>query len=144
LYWTDIPNIKPPADKGIKLSDIISDKTLRRGQIIGRRINESGCREDYNKNIKIVQCLEVRTEDKSGCLTTVSKDNVLTQLPVGRYLDVYGKNLQHRPLTRTECERLQTVPIGYTNIVSENQAKKMLGNGWTVDVIAHILKGIKE
>ena len=41
-------------------------------------------------------------------------------------------------LTPTECERLQTVPIGYTDCVSKTQRYKMLGNGWTVDVIAHI------
>ena len=44
----------------------------------------------------------------------------------------------HRMLTPTECERLQTVPIGYTDCVSKTQRYKMLGNGWTVDVIAHI------
>lgn len=49
-----------------------------------------------------------------------------------------------RKLTRLECERLQTVPDGYTSVVSDTQAIKMLGNGWTVDVIAHIFKGIKE
>ena len=42
-----------------------------------------------------------------------------------------------------ECERLQTVPEGYTAGVSNTQRYKMLGNGWTVDVIAHILKGMK-
>lgn len=49
----------------------------------------------------------------------------------------------HRMLTPTECERLQTVPIGYTDCVSKTQRYKMLGNGWTVDVIVHILKNIK-
>ncbi len=44
-----------------------------------------------------------------------------------------------RRLTETECERLQTVPDGYTGIVSSTQRYRMLGNGWTVDVIAHIL-----
>lgn len=43
-----------------------------------------------------------------------------------------------RKLTRLECERLQTVPDGYTNSISDTQAIKALGNGWTVDVIAHI------
>lgn len=47
-----------------------------------------------------------------------------------------------RKLTRVECERLQTVPDGYTNCISETQAIKALGNGWTVDVIAHIFKEI--
>jgi DNA-cytosine methyltransferase len=49
-----------------------------------------------------------------------------------------------RKLTPLECERLQTVPDRYTEGVSDNQRYKMLGNGWTVDVIAHILRGIKE
>lgn len=48
-----------------------------------------------------------------------------------------------RKLTPTECERLQTVPDGYTSAVSDSQRYKMLGNGWTVDVIAHILQGLK-
>ncbi len=47
-----------------------------------------------------------------------------------------------RKLTPLECERLQTVPEGYTEGVSNTQRYKMLGNGWTVDVIAHIFKSI--
>jgi DNA-cytosine methyltransferase len=51
-----------------------------------------------------------------------------------------------RKLTPVECERLQTVPDGYTEVegVSNTQRYKMLGNGWTVDVIAHIFKGLKD
>lgn len=48
--------------------------------------------------------------------------------------------LSHRKLTPIECERLQTVPDGYTEGASNSQRYKMLGNGWTVDVIVHILK----
>lgn len=48
----------------------------------------------------------------------------------------------YRKLTPIECERLQTVPDNYTNHVSNTQRYKMLGNGWTIDIIAHILKGI--
>lgn len=48
-----------------------------------------------------------------------------------------------RKLTPIECERLQTVPDNYTAHVSNSQRYKMLGNGWTVDVIAHIFKGLK-
>jgi len=50
----------------------------------------------------------------------------------------------YRKLTPIECERLQTVPDNYTSGVSNTQRYKMLGNGWTVDVITHILKNIKE
>ena len=47
-----------------------------------------------------------------------------------------------RKLTPLECERLQTVPDNYTEGVSNTQRYKMLGNGWTVDVICHILKNM--
>jgi len=53
------------------------------------------------------------------------------------------KNLW-RKLTPLECERLQTVPDNYTQGVSNTQRYKMIGNGWTVDVIAHILKNITK
>ena len=52
-------------------------------------------------------------------------------------------NNRIRRLTPIECERLQTVADNYTNYVSDSQRYKMLGNGWTVDVIAHIFKYIK-
>ena len=51
---------------------------------------------------------------------------------------------KYRKLTPLECERLQTVPDNYTAHVSNTQRYKMLGNGFTVDVIAHILKGINH
>jgi DNA (cytosine-5)-methyltransferase 1 len=52
-------------------------------------------------------------------------------------------NNQIRRLTPVECERLQTVKDNYTNYVSDSQRYRMLGNGWTVDVIAHIFGYIK-
>ena len=56
---------------------------------------------------------------------------------------VYADDLKWRKLTPIECERLQTVPDNYTNHVSNTQRYKMLGNGFTVDVIKHILKGME-
>jgi DNA (cytosine-5)-methyltransferase 3A len=53
-------------------------------------------------------------------------------------------NSKIRRLTPIECERLQTVKDGYTNYVSDSQRYKMLGNGWTVDVIAHIFNYLKQ
>lgn len=49
-----------------------------------------------------------------------------------------------RKLTPIECERLQTIPDNYTNHVSESQRYKMIGNGWTVDVVAYILNYLKK
>lgn len=55
----------------------------------------------------------------------------------------YDEGLTWRKLTPRECEALQTVPNDYTEGVSNTQRYKMLGNGWTVDVIAHIFKSLK-
>jgi len=70
--------------------------------------------------------------DKSNCLTAANYD----------YSTWNG--YRYRKLTPIECERLQTLPDNYTEGVSNSQRYKMLGNGWTVDVIAHIFKKIKE
>lgn len=157
LYWANF-EITQPTDKRINLIDIletddlinpsaIRGRRLNKGTILGRRLNERGVRDDYNKDVPITQCLEVRAThtNKSNCLTTVEKDNVLTTMPIGRHKDAFKNKLPFRYYTLKEYCRLQTVPENYfTDIVSESQAKKMLGNGWTVDVIAHIFKGIKE
>jgi DNA-cytosine methyltransferase len=129
------------------------DKELRPATIVGRRLNERGVREDYNRDVPITQCLQVKhNSDKSGTLTTVDKDNVLSENEPGRYPDAYNdKKLSWRKLTPLECERLQTVPDGHSlvlddngkQLVSNSQRYKMLGNGWTVDVITHILKNME-
>ena len=49
-----------------------------------------------------------------------------------------------RKPTPIECERLQTLPDNYTACLSDNERRKVIGNGWTVDVIAHILRNIPE
>ena len=78
--------------------------------------------------------LAPRKDDKMNCLTATfsDKEHILLQ-----------PNLIIRRLTPVECERLQTVPDNYTNFVSNSQRYKMLGNGWTVDVIAYIFKHMK-
>ena len=53
-------------------------------------------------------------------------------------------NMRIRRLTPLECERLQTVPDNYTNVVSDSQRYKMLGNGWNVETIVHIFSFIKQ
>jgi DNA-cytosine methyltransferase len=101
------------------------------GRIVNRRLDEHGTRKDDQLDLPFTRQLEVRADEKSNCLTTVQKDNV-----------VVAKDMW-RKLTPLECERLQTLPDNYTNHVSNSQRYKMIGNGWTVDVIAHILKGIQ-
>lgn len=161
LYWTNIPFVGMPGDKDITLQSILEDLEfnhpgairgryidLHKATIVGRRIDKNGHRKDTDKSMPIIQCLEVRNSNvnKSNYLTTVIKDNVLTPLPIGRHIDAFGmisgERLPFRYYTRREYERLQTLPDGYTDCISEAVAKKAIGNGWTIDVIVQLLKGI--
>jgi len=94
------------------------------------RYRENGIRQDHKMPVAGLaeQELEIREDGKTNSLTTVQKDNVA----------VHVEELKWRKLTPIECERLQTVPDNYTNHVSNTQRYRMLGNGWTVDVIVHI------
>lgn len=81
-------------------------------------------------------CANVTHSDKIYCLTT--KQDRSPNSGLIEYEDFC------RYLTRGELEQAQTLPIGYTKAISYNQAQAVLGNGWTVDVIAHIFKGLKR
>lgn len=84
------------------------------------------------------QFIEFRYDGKTNALTTVSKDNVVVPFTLpGR---IPSDMFSFRYITPIECERLQTVPDNYTDAVSNTQRYRMLGNGWTVDVIAHIFR----
>ena len=102
------------------------------GRDIGRRLNEEGHRDDYNKDLPIQRRIELRDDDKTGTLTSVMKDNV-----------VVGET-RIRKLTPIECERLQGLPDEYTSGVAMTQRYKCLGNAFNVDVVAHILRGLDK
>ena len=117
----------------------VKKKTLAIGAFRGRYLVD-GKRQDHKMKTKgmTTQRLEVRGDSKSNTLTTVQKDNVVVQ------------DIRWRALTPIECERLQTVEDNATLFgidengkqitISKTQRYKMLGNGWCVDTIAHILK----
>ena len=130
---------------------------------VGRRVDSDGVRCDEDKTVSITRFLEVGDSEKGNCLTSVLKDSYIMQWPHGTnkggYRGLDGKTPSMiisswernnilvrsgvvRKLTPVECERLQTVPDNYTECVPDSQRYKMLGNGWTVDVIAHILKSL--
>ena len=80
--------------------------------------------------------LEPRNDGKVGTVTpSLNKDHEIS---------IEQEEIYWRKLTPRECERLQTVPDGYTEGVSNTQRYRMLGNGWTVDVIAHILTNMEK
>ena len=105
----------------------VATYSAKGGRIVNRRIDANGVRKDYQMDLPLEPQVEVRLDDKTNCLTTVQKDNVVVE------------GMTWRKLTPVECERLQTLPDNYTEGVSKTQRYKMIGNGWTVDVIAHIL-----
>ena len=98
LYWTNIPNIEQPEDRGIKLVDILEDidmvnpsavrgRRLNKATILGRRLNDNGKREDNNKTIPITQCLEVRATntDKSRENTVERAYAIIKKAFLGTY-----------------------------------------------------------
>ena len=111
-------------------------KVISGGAFRGRAYDDKGKRMDQNGNSvanKTKQMLEMRRDDKANAITTVGKDSIAVK-----------EDLTWRKLSPLECERLQTVPDNYTDHVSKTQRYKMLGNGWTVSVISHILSNMES
>lgn len=155
LYWTNIKGIEQPEDKSLILKDVLEKDTGVVGRCTGRRINKYGKRADYDYSIKTKQYFEPREDLKSGCLTTVQKDNVLCKL-VGhadlkthdirrRVYSEYGKSptltsasggyhaqklaisdIEWRYLTPLEYERLQTLEDNYTNVPHPTRKGKQI------------------
>lgn len=131
LYWTNIPNVKQPEDKMIGFSDIIdySDK---------RVINENRLRwlKSPSGESALKKHRAAINPEKAICITARSD---------GSWNSNYVENNGTiRPISPFEAERLQTLPDNYTAGISNTQRYKCIGNGWTVDVIAHILRQVKE
>jgi DNA (cytosine-5)-methyltransferase 3A len=109
--------------------------------------SSSLCSTDYKQPKQIVESGTFRTHKDGNGFRQVKSGKGAT-LPARARQDGSGQNVvsinnRIRRLTPIECERLQTVPDNYTNHVSDTQRYKMLGNGWTIDVIAHIFSYAK-
>ena len=168
LYWTNIPNVCQPVDKGIFLKDILQDE-----EVIPCALRT---RKEYTGSYKR---LEIRKDGKANAITGCHTDSMYCKpIRIGylnkggqgdRVYSVNGKSVSLsangggrgaktglyridlpdgdyivRKLSPIECERLQTLPDNYTAVIGDTHRIKALGNGWTVDVIAHILKCLKE
>ena len=119
LYWTNIPNITQPKDKGLFLKDVIQYGT-------GKLLSETTAKRPRTlRNFR-------NANQKAFCmLATMWKGSQSNGMTV-----IDDKGL--RNITPNECEALQNVPNNYTYGVADTHRYTMLGNGWTVDVIAHI------
>ena len=156
-YWTNIPMDKLPDDKGIMLKDILEDGYVDRDKAhcIDANYFKGGNLKSYFEKHR----RQLVFSDEGLCHVGDADlkghgYNRRVYHPDGKAPSLCaasGGNLEPktfispdswRKLTPLECERLQTVPEGYTAHVSNTQRYRMLGNGWTVDVITHILKGM--
>ena len=141
-YWTNIPIGEIPT-KNVTIEDLLDNEPF-----------------DRDLNFFLDRTKYEPTTSYDGIITINPRDNNGKQTwQRGRVYDVKGScpticaslfdlnitkdHKYWRKLTINECEKLQGVPKGYTSVVSKNEAGKMLGNGWTVDVIAHIFNGMK-
>lgn len=163
-YWTNIGDIEQPKDKGVVLSDVLQDDVDFKYYIKGGRLdwlNKFGEVKEKDGYISFnpnkAKCLTVRSEPSWNTAYIVQRPHGFNKGGLraidGKTPAITASSWENdnplvenfvRKLTPIECERLQTVPDNYTECVSDSQRYKMLGNGWTVDVIVHIFKHLKE
>lgn len=140
-YWTNIPNVVQPKNLNIVLKDIIinADEVPKKYWYNKDFI--------YNGDDKKVQCtLCIKGHRQLKEVYNINfKCNTLTCDGTGgnKQKKIYQKG-KCRKLMPIEYERLQTIPDNYTNCVSDSRRYTAVGNAWTVDVIAHIFKNLKE
>lgn len=153
IYWTNIgmqPKglfgnlesiIKLPKDKKILLNNILEPKVDKKYFLTHDALNKISKWKSQQNPLE-----DIGTNNrKNGCLTARGNSDMHSGMKL--CLDKCNTNILEnlsniRRLTPIEFERLQTVKDNYTNFVSDSQRYRMLGNGWTVDVIAHIFKYI--
>lgn len=162
IYWTNIKGIDVPKDAEIKLIDILDNVDT------SNFIKYKNILVDNNFNEKELNLIDVENGEirisqatKQGYIVAENGDGVNLSFPNsktrrGRVIKQKTNTLDKscnicvcydkiiRKLTINELEKLQTLPVGYTAGVSESKRHATIGNGWTVDVIAHILKSYKD
>jgi DNA (cytosine-5)-methyltransferase 3A len=150
LYWTNIPLDKNIQDKNINILDILiptDDEKIINDHLVVLDINDgifkirNGTKTGY-LYAKHGDCVNLEVPKSKTRRGRVSNGKTNTLNTACNYGVVVNGNL--RELNITEYERLQTLPDGYTSLVSLNQRKNMIGNGWTVDVISHIFQKIYQ
>ena len=155
LYWTNIKGIEQPKDKGIYLKDILESGVVQeeKSETIKFQYAKTAQANYFRQgsfhaqmifepiilsNSTLPQSQRVYSvQGKSICLNSGGGGG---GAKTGLYkIDLLDGDYIIRKLTPIECERLQTLPEGYTEGISNTQRYKCIGNGWTVDVIAWIL-----
>jgi DNA (cytosine-5)-methyltransferase 3A len=155
-FYQRLEKYMVPFDKTLQ----ILDKEVQKGKVGYFRKDSQANRVYYIHNKAVTLCGEAgggaakMGQYLFGCITPdrINKRQNGQRFNDGRKFYTLTAQDKHgiliegyiRKLIPVECERLQTLPDNYTQGVSDTQRYKMLGNGWTVDVIAHILNNVEE
>ena len=162
LYWSNIDNIDIPKDAGIEIINIL-DKNVKFDFINheGLKICKSISENSRNLIYRVDNEVRIKQATKQGYIVANEGDGINLSFPCslsrrGRVIKgksncldtscnicVYIDNSIRR-FTINELEKLQGLPIGYTNHVSDRSRIKAIGNGWTIDVIEHILRNLVD
>lgn len=133
FFWTNIQNIKQPEERGLVLKDImekdVDDKYFYDYPLLNVDMSKQVCATlDFNNQ-----------EMHKRIFNPLFKCHTLTAVCGGGHHKKVLDNGRCRKLTPTEYERMMTMPDGYTKCVADSHRYKALGNGWTAEVIIHIL-----
>jgi site-specific DNA-cytosine methylase len=128
LYWTNIPFSKTIEDKGVVIADILDSEPDPSCYLSAKGIKRT-------TNSAYAKKLITKDTEKTGTLLAG-----YYKIGGGHYYVQDDKGI--RMFTPTECEKLQSLPPQYTSLLSRSQRYKSIGNGWTVDIIAHIFRGL--
>lgn len=136
LYWTNIPNVQQPEDQNIYWKDVQMDNAKDVYYVTDKMMAWVNKNPKRKNKFKIY---EKTTKEKMQMLEASHHKGISNQ----RCFAIRDNDLI-RYIHPVECERLQNVSDGYTQVVSNTQRYRMLGNGWTVNVVAHIFKNIGQ
>lgn len=154
LYWTNIPILNQPEDREIYLKDILEKGfTERLKSYCMLSTYYKACAQDYlfksNRQMifkKPVRLFHINSGGQGQRVYSIDGKSICLSANgggQGAKTGLYQISDYVRKLTPIECERLQTIPDNYTEGFSDTQRYKMIGNAFTVDVIVHILNGLK-
>jgi DNA (cytosine-5)-methyltransferase 3A len=148
LYWTNIKNITQPDDKNIHIFDVLTGEHehICEHEVIMDKVENSFIVKNATKkgyliasNGDTINFEHPKSKTRRGRVAT-AKTNTLNTSP--NYAVVKDGNILK--LNISEYEQLQNLPVGYTTGISDNKRKHAIGNGWTVDIVAHIFSFINS
>lgn len=145
LYWTNIPGIIQPISKGITVADIVEEHSDEINYIEKAIFNgKEHSTKKSNSTVRVGHINKGRQGERIYSIHGKTVTMMAGAGGLGAKTGLYLIGGAVRKLSIIEAERAQTLDDGYTEGVPVSHRYKAIGNGWTVDVIAHILGGLAD